>query len=451
MTSLRHLFVGALAGSMLLAAGCTTTPEVKPTEIVTAPVKPKEKSSAERFAEGVAAMDAQKYADAQAHFAAFVEKNPSDANGRFNLALSLERQLKLREAEKAYEAALGVDAHHEPTLLNLGRIYRLQDKFDKAIALYEAELAQPGKEFDVQLLNNLSVAYRLAKQYDKAEAAVRKVLSRTKDDVDAYKNLSLIYFDQGKFRLAEFMSGTALKFELAAQKNDAKIKSDPGIPNNLGMVYLKLNDRARALAQFQKAVALDGNFAPAQMNIGAMALAYRDYETAEKSFAKAIELDPTSYEAYLYHAYSLDGQKGRDSKKGLEAAAQFEKVLQIKPEQPEAVCGAGWAYAVDKAGWEKAIPYLEKCKGTTTDPTQAALLDSKLKGLAALLKNAAQQQAPAPEPKKEAPKPTGGPSLLDKVSDEAAAQEAAEGAPAEGQPAEGAPQPTEGAPAPEAK
>lgn len=451
MTSIRQAVVGALAGSLMLTVGCTTTPEVKPEPIVVAPVeKPKEKSAVELFAQGVEALDAQKLPEAQEIFTTYVKKYPSDANARFNLGITLERQLKLQEAQAAYEAALQVDPNHEPSLLNLGRIYRLQDKFAEAIALYEKALAEPGKEYDVQLLNNLSVSYRLAKDYVKAEAAVRKILSRTKDDVDAYKNLSLIYFDQGNYRLAEFISGTARKFEMEAQKKDPKVKADPGIPNNLGMIYLKMNDRARALAQFQRAAEIDENFAPARMNLGAMALAYRDYAMAEKSFEHAVKLDPTSYEAYLYYGYALDGQKGRESKKGLAAAAQFEKVLQLKPNHADAVCGAGWAYAVDKSGWQKALGYLQQCKSTATDPTQVALLDSKVKGLEALIKSG-QKQTAQPEPKKEAPK-AGGPSLLDKVANDAAAQEAAEGQPAEGAaPAEGGAAPAEGAAAPAAE
>lgn len=440
MTSIRHAVVGALAGSLMLAAGCTTTPEVKPDPTpVVAPVKKVEKSEAEKFADGVAAMDAKKYAEAAEVFTAYAEKNANDPNARFNLGLALERQLKIQEAQKAYEAALQIDPQHEPSLLNLGRIYRLQDKFKEAIALYEKALAQPDKEYDVQLLNNLSVSYRLAKDYVKAEAAVRKILSRTKDDVDAYKNLSLIYFDQGNYRLAEFISGTALKFEQEAQKKNPKLKSDPGIPNNLGMIYLKMGDKARALAQFQRAVELDPNFAAARMNLGAMALAYRDYSKAESSFEQAVKLDPTSYEAYLYYGYALDGQKGREPKKGIAAAAQFEKVLEFKPEHSEAVCSAGWAYAVDKSGWQKALGFLQRCKAFTTDATQLALLDSKVKGLEALIKSGQQREAQqAEQQKKEAAKPTG-PSLLDKVSNDAAAQEAAEAPPAEGQaPAEGA-------------
>ena len=38
------------------------------------------------------------------------------------------------------------------------------------------------------------------------------------------------------------------------------------------------------------------------------------------------------------------------------------KVLALKVDHPDAICGAGWAYAADKAGWDKAVKFLERCK-----------------------------------------------------------------------------------------
>ncbi len=434
-----HPLAIPLAGALLaLVAGCSgAAQEVKKDPVVTnaPPPPPKEKTPQEVFADGIAAFDAGKWDDAEAAFKKVLDKTPTMVNAQYNLGVVAERKGELAKAQAAYEAAHKLDANHEPTLLNLGKIYRLQDKFDVAISLYEAALAVPGREYDVQLLNNLTVAYRLAKKFDKAEAAARKVLSRTKDNPDAYKNLALIYFDQGNFKLAEFISANARKLD----------DKDPGVYNNLGMIYLKMDDRRAALGQFQKAVALSDKFAPGHMNIGAMALSYRDYESAEKSYAKAVALDPTSYEAHLYYAYALDGQKGRDPKKGLTAGGEFEKVLAIKTDHPEAICGAGWAYSAEKTGFDKAVTYLERCKvqpGTT--PQDQQLIDAKLKGIAMMQKSGQQQQA-APA-KKEAPKQNaGGASLLDKVSDDAAKQEPTEAPP----PADGAAPPAGGAaPAP---
>jgi tetratricopeptide (TPR) repeat protein len=410
--------------------GCTTVKEeVKKEEVVVAPPKPVEKSSKEIFTESVAAFDAGKLDEAREGFAKVAAKFPNNVVLQYNLGVIAERQGRVNDAAGYYEAAHKLDAKHKPTLLNLGRVYRQQDKFEQAISLYEEALKDPANEFDVELNNNLTVAYRLAKKFGQAEAAARKVLARTKDNADAYKNLALIYFDQGNYRLAEFISANARKLD----------DKDPGVYNNLGLIYLKLDDRRLALGQFQKAVSLNKDFAPSLFNIGAMALTYRDYDGAEKVLSRATEIDPSSYEGFLAYAYALDGQKGRDAKKGVKAGETFERVLQIKSDQGDAICGAAWAYAADKAGWDKALGFLEKCKGLpTTSSTDQQLIDSKMKGIVAMKNNAAAAQQPKAEEKPKAA-PTGGPSLLDKAENEAAKSEPA--------PAEGAatPAPAEGA------
>lgn len=427
------MFKKLLTLAVFAAAGCTTVaPEVvKPVEPVnTKPPPPKEKTAQQIFDESVTAFDANRLEEARVGFGKLVEKQPSLVSANYNLAVVSERQGNLLEAEKYYESAHRLDSKHRPTLLNLGRVYRLQDKFEAAIALYEEALKVDGNEFDVALLNNLTVAYRLAKKFDKAELTARRVLARTRDNADAYKNLALIYFDQGNYRLAEFISANARKLD----------DKDPGVYNNLGMIYLKIDERRLALGQFQKSVQLNSNFAPGHVNIGAMALSYRDYENAEKSFARATSLDPTSYDGFLAYAWALDGQKGRDPKKGVAAGQAFEKVLALKADQPDAICGAGWAYAVEKTSFDRAVPFLEKCKGlpgTTSQDQQ--LIDAKLKGIAAMQKAGAQAPAAAEKPK-EKPKASTGPSLLDKVTDDAAKEEGANPTPA--------PAPAEPAPAP---
>jgi tetratricopeptide (TPR) repeat protein len=419
MKTIRALSAVAAAA---LAACTPVKEEVKPDPSLVV-VKVKEKTNQEVFAEAVAAFDSGKLDEARAGFQKVADKVPGNVVLQFNLGLIAERQGKLTEAVGYYEAAHKLDPGHKPTLLNLGRAYRLQEKFPQAIALYEGALADPANQYDVELNNNLTVAYRLAKKFDLAEATARKVLARTKDNADAYKNLALIYFDQGNYRLAEFISANARKFD----------EKDPGVYNNLGLIYLKLDERRMALGQFQKAVSLKADFAPSLFNIGAMALSYRDYEGAEKVLSKATELDPNSYESFLAYAYALDGQKGRDPKKGVKAGEVFEKVLSLKADQGDAVCGAAWAYAADKTGWDRALPFLEKCKAqATTSPTDAQLIDSRVKGILAMQKSG-QAAKVEDKPKAAAEKPASGPSLLDKVSDDAAKEEPTPAPAAEGE------------------
>lgn len=436
-STVRYLLSAAVAFSALCA--CTTTPEVKPEPVVVAPPpppKPKELTADELFAQAVKAFDENKLDESEALFTKVLQKAPDNVSAIYDLGVIAERRGDIARAQAQYEAAHQADATHAPTLLNLGKVYRLQAKFDKAISLYEEALKAPGREFDVQLLNNLAVAYRLNKQFDKAELTVRKLLSRTRDNPDAYKNLSLIHFDQGNYRLAEFITGTARKLD----------EKDPGVYNNMGMIYLKQDQKPQALSQFQKAVSLDPNFVPGHMNIGAMALTFRDYENAEKSFKKALAVDANQPDAHLYLGWALEGQKNRDPKKGLEAGGQFEKYLAYRADASDAVCGAGWAYSVDKAGWEKAVSFLEKCRTTTTDSTQQQLIDAKVKGLTAMIKNGQKAAEPPPE-KREAPKANaGGASVLDQAVKAAEQQDAAAPPPTEGEaPAAPAPAPAEGA------
>ncbi|WNG58374.1 tetratricopeptide repeat protein [Archangium gephyra] len=420
------------AATLALTTACATTSQVKPVPVATteapAPAAPapapvaetkKERDMRETFAQAVAAFDAGDYAKAEEGFREVVEKAPQSLNAQFNLGVIAERQGRITDAQAAYEKVRFLEPGHVPTLLNLGRLYRVQEKYEDAIALYEAGLKVKGREHEASLLNNLTVAYRLAGKHELAEATARRVLARHPDDAEAYKNLALVYYDQGKYRLAELVLANARKLD----------EKDPGIYNNLGMIYLKLEDRPRALAQFQKAVSLDERFAPGYLNLGAMALAWRDYAGAERSFSKAVELEPGSSEAWLYYAYALDGQKGRDAKKGLAAGEAFEKVLSLRADQNEALCGAGWAYAVERAGWDKAEGFLQRCKDLgSTSAQDKQMIDSKLQGIAAMRKSG----QPEPTPEENAPNPAavgGSGSMLDKVSDEAAPQE---GAPTEG-------------------
>ncbi|GHH03111.1 tetratricopeptide repeat protein [Comamonas sp. JC664] len=387
-------FRSMLVGSLAFTAACASGPQKKPSVLPeTAPPaaqqpaparqKPEAPPSAnpsdaeEAFAAALRAYEAGDLDAARKGFEAVVNELPQSLNAQFNLGVIAERQGRPDDARVAYEKVLLLDPAHVPAVVNLGVMYREQGRVEESIALFERALKVPGREYDASLLNSLSITYRVAGKLDESEAAARRVLVRNKDNPGAYKNLAHVAYAREKYRLAELLAGTARKHA----ENDASLY------NLLGMVYLKLDDRARALAQFQKAVSLDAKFIPGYLNLGALALSYRDYAGAERSFGKAVELEPGSPDAALYLAWALDGQKGRDPKKGIAAGEVFEKVLATRKDLPEAVCGAGWAYASDRAGWEKAIAFLDRCKGfeTTTD-TDKQMITAKVSGLQNMLK-----------------------------------------------------------------
>ncbi|QSQ28165.1 tetratricopeptide repeat protein [Pyxidicoccus parkwayensis] len=435
-------FRSLLAGSLAFTAACASGPQTKTSVLPEKPAPsaasaqkpeqgtpvaqpapqapaPKEGTATELFTAALQAYEAGDLDSARHGFEKALAKDPRSLNAQFNLGVIAERQGRNDDARVAYEKVLLLEPGHVPSAVNLAALHRKQGHTDEAIALLEKALKQPGREHDASLLNSLSVTYRVAGKLNESESAARRVLVRSKDNPEAYKNLAQVAYARGQFRLAELLTGTALKH---AEK-------DASLYNLLGMVYLKLDDRTRALAQFQKAVSLDDRFAPGYLNLGAMALSYRDYVGAERSFTKATELEPDSTEARLYLAWALDGQKGRDPKKGLAAGEAFEKVLAARADLQEAVCGAGWAYAADRAGWEKAIAFLDRCKGLQgTTEQDKQMLTAKVQGLQNMLKAPPPAQAAegAGEKKNEA---TGGAgSVLNQLP-----QEQGE-APAEGEP-----------------
>lgn len=380
-----------LVGSAAFMAACATAPTPKPSAaqakapsaapppamVAPQPPPPKDLTASEEFAAAIQAFEAGNLDGARHGFDMVLAKAPGSLNARFNLGLIAERQGRVEDARGAYEQVLQRDPSHTSSVLNLAALYRKLERGADAIALFEKALSSPERAYDALLLNGLSATYRQVGKLDESEATARRVLERNKDNPGAYKNLAYVAYAREKYRLAELLVGTARKF---AEK-------DPSLCNLLGMVYLKLDERTRALAQFQKAVSLDDKFAAGYINLGALALRFRDYVGAERAFARALELEPDSLEARLSLAWALDGQKGRDSKKGLAAGEAFEKVLATRENLPEAVCGAGWAFAADREGWERAIAFLDRCKAmTSTTEQDKQLITAKVQGLQNMLK-----------------------------------------------------------------
>ncbi|QSQ15245.1 tetratricopeptide repeat protein [Myxococcus landrumensis] len=430
-----------LVGSAAFLAACATAPTPKsstaqvkapptappPAAVAPQPPPPKDLTPSEEFAAAIQAFEAGNLDRARHGFEMVLAKAPGSLNARFNLGLIAERQGRVEDARGAYEQVLQRDPSHTSSVLNLAAVYRKQERGEEAIALFEKALKAPGHSHDAMLLNGLSATYRQAGRLDESEVTARRVLERNKDNPGAYKNLAHVAYAREKYRLAELLVGTARKH---AEK-------DPSLYNLLGMVYLKLDERSRALAQFQKAVSLDDKYSPGYLNLGALALRYRDYAGAERAFTRALELEPDSMEARLSLAWALDGQKGRDSKKGLAAGEAFEKVLAARDNLPEAVCGAGWAFAADRAGWERAIAFLDRCKGMqSTTEQDKQLITAKVQGLQNMLKappaNAAAVASPEGDAKKDGAEDkqdaaTGGAgSLLNQLPQDANAPENAQ-------------------------
>lgn len=399
----------ALSAVLALAA-CATAPRPPPAPAT--PVEPAQQEQPQQqpqppplrpekeayglFAEGVAAYEAGNLTAAEDRFLQVLEQAPRSANTRFNVALLLERQGRTAEALEAYEGIRRLHPGHVPTLLSLGRLYQRQGRLEEVLALYEAALQVPGLGGEPSLLLSLASALREQGRLEQAEATVRRVLSRHPEERRAHAELALVAYAQGRYRLAELVCTQALQ----------EYGEDPGLHNTLALVAARQGDRVRALAELRRALELEEGYLPAHLNLGALALGWGDWSGAERALARAVELAPDSPEAWLAYARALDLQKGREPRKGLAAGEAFEKVLALREGHTEALCGAGWAFAAERTGWDKAVEYLHRCRQLdSTPPQERQRIEARLQGLEALRRTSSQPEQPEQEEQQGAPEP----------------------------------------------
>jgi len=322
----------ATAASML-PAGCATEQkkEDKPAVVVTEekPVeapRPRPDSAAALIADGTKLLKDGRATDAKAKFETALDKEPANVDAKVGLA---QAQLKLGEFDGAKAILTDLQKANPDSrevVLLLGLLYTEQGKYDQGISLYEKELERQkskGAAPDRDLM---------AKQYDDAVRACTTLLSRDPQNADALKNLSLVYFDQGKYDLAETIAINSLKI------ND----KDAALYNNRGMIRVKKKRYPEAMSFFYKAVQVDPISLTAHLNIGAIALRYRDYANAAKHYAEAMKLEPKHPEANLGYGLALAGVSGalppdEQAKKAPDAIAQLQRALEIDPDVTEAI------------------------------------------------------------------------------------------------------------------
>lgn len=297
------------------SAACASAPPPPPPK----PVEPvvKVQKHTDPIEEGNARFSSGDYESALRSYDSALAQDAANEAAQFNRAVTLQALGRNDEATQAYDALLKTNPEHTDAVLNYGALLRNAGKIDQAISLYTKYLKKD--KYNSKLLNNLVVLYRAKKDYKDAINAVRTLLMRDQKNIDAYKNLALVYYDQGKYKLAQTILGNALRMA-----KDAKLK-DPDIQVNLGLTHLALGDKGLAMSAFKEAAAMDPRHALANYNIGALALAHRDYDLAKKSFEVVLAAQPADYEVNAAYGYSLQGLQLYP-----EAAAQLEKTRKIK-------------------------------------------------------------------------------------------------------------------------
>jgi len=333
----------------------------------------------------------QAYDRALGQLARIIEQDPNLVLAHYYRGRVFLEMGNPSRSEESYLEALRLNQRMEPALFDLGSLYQMQGRFDKAVEIYE-------RLIDYYPVN-MTVRERLIDLYyklDREEAAkkqLEEIKGQSKPGERARQSLGLIYLRHGKLdeSIAE------LDMIVQAWPKDDKSRY------YLASAYEERGDLDQALTHFQKLEAGSDYFANAQMHIAYIFDAQDKEEEAEAVLRKALSMDQEKEEIYLMLGSILEGQeKYADAisiiqegmkhyprnaefvfrlgvvldKSGEKEASleQMRHVLEIEPDHADALNYIGYTYAEQGIRLDEAFALIQKA--LQIKPESGYIIDS---------------------------------------------------------------------------
>jgi Tfp pilus assembly protein PilF len=295
-------------------------------------------------AEGLKALDARKYDLAAQEFTKAVAADPKDYTSHFNLALANSLLGKPAEAIAGYKKVLELQPGLYEAQLNLGIVLVGQKRAAEALPYLDAAAGQKPKEPRPRLYLSLALletgdfekagqSYQAALELDPksapAEIGLARALARQNRLADAAPHfrraaeLSPSYKDS-LLELAELEEKAGHAAEAIALYRE--FPDNVGARERLGQLLATTGQPADGIPHLEYAV----KQSPTLANRLALAQAYRDHHEPEKAvtvLAAAVDAAPADLDLRMSYAREL-----RDLRRFSDAAGQFERVAQGKPD-----------------------------------------------------------------------------------------------------------------------
>ncbi|MDA9951780.1 tetratricopeptide repeat protein [Oligoflexaceae bacterium] len=178
------------------------------------------------------------------------------------------------------------------------------------------------KNQDKKSLLNLAKLYLMQEKFDDAENTSRKVLRMDIKNTEAKKVLAQVAIRRNNPEMASILLNS-----LGAEKS-----KDSQLLNMLGLVALKENNRAAAMDYFRRALKANPSDVAVRMNMGVLFVDYRQLSSAAIQFERVLQVMPEHADAKL-HLAIIKASNGKNS----EALAVYEDVLAQDSKNPLAL------------------------------------------------------------------------------------------------------------------
>ena len=284
--------------------------------------------------------------------------DPKNVQVLYQLAETYRLAGNYVQAEAQYSRVLEIDPNFVAAWVSRGDNAMAMQLFGRAAEFFQKALElQPGS---TSIKLKLSEAYVRNKQYAEAQPILEEILKADPQNATALTLLGDLLMGQEKFaeavdaytkawqkspttdvqlKLAQALAAAGRTDEAIRRYQDLIQRSPYNAQARLGYADLLLaqGETEKALEEYQNAL----RFAS-------------DVETKEKAARKIVELKPDDITmrmrlaSYLREQYKYDG-----------AIAQYEAVLQLDPQNLEAIIGLGDCY-VPKTQYDKALSYYKQ-------------------------------------------------------------------------------------------
>lgn len=299
-------------------------------------------------AEGIKALDREKYEEAARAFEKAVEADPKDYGVRFHLALAYSLLGRKAEAIAGYEEVLELKPGLYEAELNLGILLADEKQLERA----EAHLRSAIEKKPAEFRPNYFLAEVLLEKGDAAGAERQyKVASEANPkEAAAMVGLGRAVAKQGRLEESGRILGHAIEIdpnyqgallELASLYEQNKqlpeaielykrFPDNPAARERVGQLLLETGRVEESIEQLQAAV----QESPTAANRYALAAAYMRTKQLDKAaplLELALQDEPESFELRMTYGRVL-----RDQKKYAPAAQEFLRAVQAQPKAKEA-------------------------------------------------------------------------------------------------------------------
>lgn len=322
-----------------------------------------------------------------------------------------EEFLDHANAAEAWENVLDLDPEHDSALTNLARQYRLLERWNDVVVIYDRHLELLVGDEARWLEKSLALGHVLAEGlevHDRAVAVYEKVLERFPENTEVLEALAKLRLGTGKTddavraieqlaKNAETPEERAEHYIRAAQAFEAAGDRDAAIERYKLAVEANPNDRTAAMVLRGAYVArgdvtaaaelleqeikrTEGEAARAKLS-GELAALYRDRlknEPRAESWAKVtLDLDPTNLDALR-----VMGDIAFDGQRWTEAARYFEQVVNrtdaLSPVDAVRVPIAHAECLLQSGAPKKAVEVAERLIARSPDDVNALLRTSEI-------------------------------------------------------------------------